>query len=168
IALDLADGQLFLVDVGQDAACRFAVEADAGNDPVVPAVLLRPAGGFEIHVVVPRRGIRMRSENGHLRMYGSKDVRISGCSEGNGSRLRQHQHPHFLRFLHRQIHERGTLCPASTQMYSQAKLPANARPAASATAAGIPVHSAPTMADMAAVPIAPPQNSFANGPRRMA
>jgi hypothetical protein len=60
VALDLADGELFLVDVGQNAACRFAVETDAGNDPVVPAVLFRPARGFEIHVVVPRRGIRMR------------------------------------------------------------------------------------------------------------
>ena len=52
--------------------------------------------------------------------------------------------------------------------YETALATMEARAAASATAAGTPVHSAPTMADMAAVPMAPPQNSFANGPRRMA
>src|SRR5207244_6195417 len=53
IALDLSDGQLFLVDVREDAARRLAVEADARNDPVVPLVFFRPARRLEINVVVP-------------------------------------------------------------------------------------------------------------------
>ena len=36
IALDLPDRQSLLVHVGQDAARRFAVEADARSDPVPP------------------------------------------------------------------------------------------------------------------------------------
>ena len=61
IAFDLADGQLLLVDVGEDAAGRLAVEADARNDPVVPAVLLRPARRLEVDVVVPLGRVGMRS-----------------------------------------------------------------------------------------------------------
>src|SRR5207244_9522532 len=46
VALDLADGQLFLVDIGKDAAGRLAVEADAGDDPVAAFFFFRPAGGL--------------------------------------------------------------------------------------------------------------------------
>ena len=62
VAFDLADVHLLLVDVGEDAARRLAVEADGGNDPVVPPVLLRPARRLEVDVVVPLGRIGMRSE----------------------------------------------------------------------------------------------------------
>src|SRR6185503_10700854 len=61
VALDLADAQVLLVDVGEDAARRLAVEADAGNDPVAPPLLLRPAGRLEVDVVVPARRVRVRA-----------------------------------------------------------------------------------------------------------
>ena len=62
VALDLADVERLLVDVGEDAAGRFAVEADARDDPVAPPVLLRPAGRLEVDVVVPLRRVGMRAE----------------------------------------------------------------------------------------------------------
>src|SRR5205814_2522758 len=65
IALDLSDGQLFLVHVREDPARRLAVEADARNDPVAPLVFLRPTRGLEVDVVVPSRWIGMRPELRH-------------------------------------------------------------------------------------------------------
>src|SRR6476646_10657582 len=67
VALDLANVEGLLVDVGENAARRLAVEADARNDPVAPAFLLRPAGGLEVHVVVPLRRVGMRAELSHSR-----------------------------------------------------------------------------------------------------
>jgi hypothetical protein len=68
VALDLADGELFLVDIGQDPARRFAVEADARDNPVVPPILLRPARRLEVDEVVPGRRIGVRSERSHFRL----------------------------------------------------------------------------------------------------
>jgi len=64
IAFDLADVQLLLVDVGEDAARGLAVEADRRNDPVVAALLPRPARGLVVGVVVPLGWIRMGAETG--------------------------------------------------------------------------------------------------------
>ena len=58
----LRTSSCLLVDVGEDAARRLAVEADARNDPVVAPVLLRPARRLVVDVVVPLGRIGMRSE----------------------------------------------------------------------------------------------------------
>src|SRR5205807_7337794 len=125
----LADGQVLFVDVGEDAASRLTVEADARDDPVVALVFLRPARGLEVDVVVPRLRIRMRSERRH---------------------------------------DSGTDWPASTQMYSHAKLPPRARTAAIPIAAGTRVETSAMPIEAAAATIAPVQNSGAKAPRRIA
>ncbi len=53
IAFDLPNGKRLLIDVGENAAGGFAVETDARDHPILPAILLRPAGGLEVDVVVP-------------------------------------------------------------------------------------------------------------------
>ena len=69
VAFDLADVHLLLVDVGEDAARRLAVEADGRNDPVVAPILLRPARRLEVDVVVPLG--RMRDAIGtHVMLFG--------------------------------------------------------------------------------------------------
>ena len=65
VALDLADGEALLVDVGEDAARRLAVETDARNDPVVALIFPRPARRLVVDVVVPRRRIWVRFEPSH-------------------------------------------------------------------------------------------------------
>src|SRR5205814_6673490 len=65
VALDLADGEALLVDVGEDAARRLAVETDARNDPVVALIFPRPARRLVVDVVVPRRRIGVRFEPSH-------------------------------------------------------------------------------------------------------
>src|SRR6185503_954200 len=67
IAFDLPDVERVLVDVGDDAARRFAVEADARNDPVAAPVLLRPTLGLKVDKLIPGRGIRVRPEFRHGR-----------------------------------------------------------------------------------------------------
>src|SRR5206468_2883552 len=64
-------------------------------------------------------------------------------------------------------HESGTLCPASTQMYSHAKLPASAIEPANAYAIGVAA-ARPAMIDRPLAAMAPPQKARANGPLRMA
>jgi hypothetical protein len=66
VAFDLANRQRVLVDVGENAARRLAVEANARNDPVAPAILPGPTGRLVVDVVVPLRRIRMCRE-GHDR-----------------------------------------------------------------------------------------------------
>src|SRR5207245_3487671 len=85
IAFDLANRQLFFVDVRQDAAGRFAVEADARNDPVVPAILLGPTRRLEVDVIVPRGGIGVRSELRHRQL---QDCRIAELQEGKAEGTR--------------------------------------------------------------------------------
>src|SRR5690606_1625719 len=65
VAFDLPDVERLLVDVGEDAAGGLAVEADARDDPVAAAVLLRPARGLVIDVIVPLRRIGVRAEVSH-------------------------------------------------------------------------------------------------------
>src|SRR5262245_36292153 len=65
VAFDLADLERLLVDVGEDAARRLAVEADAGDDPVLAAILFGPALGLEVLVVVPLGWIGMGAKLGH-------------------------------------------------------------------------------------------------------
>ena len=72
VAFDLADVERLLVDVGEDAARRLAVEADARNDPVVAAILLRPARRLEVDVVVPLGRVGMRSELSCMVGHGSQ------------------------------------------------------------------------------------------------
>src|SRR5439155_19871770 len=72
---------------------------------------------------------------------------------------------------HLKSHDRGTDCPASTHTYSQAKLPASARTAAIASAIGsvvsVVARAAMTIETIER-PIAPPQKTEANAPRRIA
>jgi hypothetical protein len=61
IPLELADFPRLLVDVGEQAASRFAVEASGGNELIVLfGALRRPTAGFDFHPIVPhlrrRRG----------------------------------------------------------------------------------------------------------------
>src|SRR4029450_11022085 len=72
-------------------------------------------------------------------------------------------------FCNLQCHESGTDCPASTQTYSHAKLPASASTAAAASGIGwsLPA-SARTTAATIETRIAPPQNRRAKAPRRIA
>ena len=75
IALDLADLQLLLVHVGEDAARRLAVEAGTRDDPVVLPIFLRPARGLEIHVVIPGRRVWVRHELRHCSIAGLQNCR---------------------------------------------------------------------------------------------
>src|SRR5207249_3244609 len=59
VAFDLPNVQRLLVDVGEDAARGFAVEADARNDPVMAPIFLGPARRLEVDVVVPILRIRV-------------------------------------------------------------------------------------------------------------
>src|SRR5262249_42041655 len=66
VPFNLANGQLFFVDVRQNAAGCLAVEADAWNNPVAAAVLSRPARRLVVDVVIPGRRIWMgREGHGH-------------------------------------------------------------------------------------------------------
>src|SRR6185312_1477992 len=62
VAFHLADVELFLVHVGEEAARRLAVEADRRDDPVVPPLLLGPGRRLVVGEVVPLGGVGMRSE----------------------------------------------------------------------------------------------------------
>src|SRR5262249_40890331 len=63
VALELADlGGLF-VDIGQEAAGGFAVEAGGGNQAVVTLRLLRgPLVRIDFDDIIPRLGARMAAE----------------------------------------------------------------------------------------------------------
>jgi hypothetical protein len=53
IAFELGHLSGFLVDVGQQAAGGFAVEADGGDELVVARDFARPGGGIVLHPIVP-------------------------------------------------------------------------------------------------------------------
>src|SRR5512145_845975 len=109
VAFDLPHLERLLVHVGQDAARRFAVEADARDDPVPAALLPGPAGRLVLDIAVPlgRRGVA--AELSHRNLVTSPFSHLGSCGA---------------------CHESGTLCPASTQMYSQVAPPARANSAA--------------------------------------
>src|SRR5690606_32430164 len=156
IPLDLTDVERFLVDVGEDPARRLAVEADARDDPVLPPILLRPAGGFEVGVIVPLRGIgvtakfRHGSWASHCNALTRPTAGDTRDTKNTRNTKREHKQNVLCSFLcgrrvlsvlrahgsRRRVqrdsddrYDKGTDCPASTQMYSQAAPPASARSA---------------------------------------